>query len=282
MKKLDQIGSHLAVVLVAILVLGVIGIAGWRVMSNDKKELVIGANNGGTDNKKDLSAESHGSVSWQWDGSKWTSLGAPPKCDEPISFKQTAVDTALVEGILYPGQVRGGNYKPHGGFWLKISSNAVQIKAIIDGTVVNGSRYIEMGETQYMFTIVNDCGLAYRFDHLLELSPTFKTLADQLPTAKENDSRTTNFNSGAKVKAGDVVATAVGFKQNANYTFDLGVYDYRQANEASKISGYKVKVGGDLNQAGYAICWLDLFAGANYSSLPASDHTAGKTSDYCR
>ena len=155
----------------------------------------------------------------------------------------------------------------------------------MDGVVASGARYIEMGETQYMFTIVNDCGIAYRYDHLLALSPTFQKLADALPAAKENDSRTTNFNNATVIKAGEEVATAVGFSKTRNVSFDLGVYDYRQRNQAAQSASYVTTHQNFLSQAGYALCWLDMFStsdSAILTSLPGGDGTAGKTSDYCK
>ena len=273
--------AHLGLVVIALIATAAIGFAAWRVMDSSKKDSPKSVNDGSSQ-KADSKQESSGdTVSWSWAGNKWSPSSTPPACKEPLKFSVTPTETSLVSGILYPGQSRGGNYKPHGGFKLNTSSNTANVKAIMDGAVVSGARYIEGGEVQYMFTIVNDCGIAYRYDHLLELSPVFKELASTLPEAKVDDSRTTNFSKTTQVKAGDVIATAIGFKKTANYTFDLGVYDYRQQNSAAKNG----KLGGvnlpDLSQAGYALCWLDMFEGADFSILPAVDATAGKTSDYC-
>ena len=51
-------------------------------------------------------------VTWQFDGSNWTSTGTPPPCPTPLTFT-TPVDLFRVTSILYPGQARGGDYKPH-------------------------------------------------------------------------------------------------------------------------------------------------------------------------
>lgn len=228
--------------------------------------------------------EVSGPIQWQWDGmSSWRASGKAPACADPIRFSTAPVDSTLISSILYPGQIRGGNYKPHGG--LRLTTSRADIKAILDGTVVSGARYIEQDEIQYMFTIVNDCGIAYRFDHLLTLSPVLQALADTLPPAQPNDSSTTNFTNQVKVKAGDILATAIGFNKKANYFFDLGVYDYRKPNIASSDPAFIEKHKQFLAQAGFGLCWLDLFPeadSAKYKSLSAGDQQQGKTSDYCK
>ncbi len=224
-------------------------------------------------------------IQWQWSGDKWQASSTPPDCTEPVKFSVAPADLSKATAVLYPGQSRGNNYKPHGGLRFdRASDNNLSVKAIMDGRVVSGARYIEMGETQYMFTIVNDCGVAYRFDHLLTLSPTFQKIADALPAAKPDDSRTTNFDNPVSVKAGDEVATAIGFPKIRNVSFDLGVYDYRQRNEAAQNASYVAKHQEFLAQAGHALCWFDMFSDADNAilkSLSAGDSASGKQSDYC-
>ncbi len=230
--------------------------------------------------------QSSTAIDWQWMGEKWEASATPPACTEPVKFSVAPTDLSKATAVLYPGQTRGGNYKPHGGLRFdNAPDNNVSVKAIMDGRVTSGVRYIEMGETQYMFTIVNDCGIAYRYDHLLVLSPTFQKIADTLPAAKENDSRTTNFDNPASVKAGDEIATAVGFPKIRNVSFDLGVYDYRKRNEAAQSASYIATHKNFLGQAGHALCWFDMFSSADSAilkSLPAGDQASGKKSDYCK
>jgi hypothetical protein len=278
--KLNNRGvAHVGLMLAGLIVVGVLGFAAYRVFGNSQDSQSNQQTSKSSTNKNEASAED---ISWMYDGNKWSPSEKPPTCKEPVVFTTIPVEQKRIEGILYPGQTRGGNYKPHGGFRLNTPTNNAEVKAIMDGEIVSGARYIEMGEVQYMFTIENDCGIAYRYDHLLKLSPKFKEVAETLPEPKVDDSRTTKFQNPVKVNAGDVVATAVGFKNNSNIGFDLGIYDYRQPNDAAK-SG---KLNGidlpDLSQAGYALCWLDMFEGANFKSLPAADFQSGKTSDYCK
>ena len=161
--------------------------------------------------------------SWEFDGEKWQGSSVTPACPEPLVL-QSPVDMTLVSGILYPGQYRGGNYKPHGGFRFDgKDNNAVTVTAPFDATLTVGSRYIEQGEIQYVLWFENACGIAYRFDHLLTLTPEIQKLVDTLPAAKPDDSRTTRFATPMTVKAGDVIATAVGFAKNKNVSVDWGV-----------------------------------------------------------
>lgn len=222
-------------------------------------------------------------VSWQYNGSQWQSSGTPPACPEPTTL-QSPTDLNKATAILYPGQIRGGNYKPHGGFIFKGQNNdAISVTAPFDANVIRGSRYIEQGEVQYLFDIIAPCGVMYRFDHLRTLSETFQKLADTLPAAKADDTQTHNFTSPALVKSGDVIATSVGFLKNNNASFDWGVYDLRTKNEASKNATWSSQHSGE--QASNAVCWFDWLSADNEAkvrSLPAGDAQNGKTSDYCK
>ncbi len=121
-------------------------------------------------------------------------------CDQ-ISM-QAPTDMSKVTAILYPGQVRGGDYKAHGGFgFSNLQNDEVTVVAPMAATLNEGSRYIEMGEVQYMFDFSAACNVDYRLDHLKTLSPKFQQAAEKLPQPKENDSRTTNIR-GVKVEAG--------------------------------------------------------------------------------
>jgi hypothetical protein len=220
-------------------------------------------------------------VSWYFD-TEWKPRGNPPLCPDPFIL-QTPVDINLVTSILYPGQVRGGHYKAHGGLGFGNSKNEdITVKAPLDGLLVRGSRYIESGEIQYLFDIINTCGIMFRFDHLLTLSPKFAEVAEQLRQPIVDDTRTTLLDP-IPIKAGEVVATAVGFKKTGNVGVDFGVYDLRQKNQASKNPEWLLQHPGE--QATYALCWLELLPPADSTkakSLPGGDFIMGKQSDYCR
>src|SRR3990167_2451200 len=81
---------------------------------------------------------------------------------EQISM-QAPTDLSKVTAILYPGQTRGGDYKAHGGLRFdNAKTNDVTVVAPMAATVYEGSRYIEMGEVQYMFDFSAACDVDYR------------------------------------------------------------------------------------------------------------------------
>ena len=221
-------------------------------------------------------------VSWRFDGQNWTSTGAPPACPAPLRFI-TPVDLSRVTSILYPGQSRGADYKPHGGFRLDEpgETGVVNIVAPMDAMITRASRYLVGGTVQYLFEFLNDCGIMYRFDHLVGLSPTLQTVASRLPPPTEGDSRTTEAPPGLTVRAGDVVSASVGLPAAGNIFFDWGVYDLRQRNSPGQSAAWSAAHPGEF--AAWAICWLDhLSPGDSMTvrNLPGTG-ASGSMSDYC-
>ncbi len=201
----------------------------------------------------------------------WESKGAP-ECPEPLIL-QTPVDINKVTSILYPGQERGGDFKPHGGFRFDSSKNdEIEVNVPMDAVVSDGSRYIEQGEVQYLFDFQTPCGIRYRFDHLLVLTPKFAKIGEGLPQPKEGDSRTTHLNPEVSVIQGEVIATAVGLIGSSNVFVDFGVYDMRGK-------------GKFQNPRDSAICWFDLLPpedAAKVKTLPPADSVSGAKSAYCK
>lgn len=220
-------------------------------------------------------------VTWEFSGTAWQANGTPPACPNPLALS-SPVNLTAATAVLYPGQTRGSDYKAHGGFRFdRAQTNAVTVTAPLDAAVYSASRYIERGEVQYLFTFINPCGIMYRFDHLLTLSPALQAVADQLPPAQVDDSRTTRV-SGLQLEAGDQVATAVGFTAGPNVSVDFGVYDLRTKNAKAGDTAWASSHSAELAQ--YAVCWLDYLTGNDKTAvrtLPAGDSTAGKTSDFC-
>ena len=222
-------------------------------------------------------------VTWRFDGSNWASTGTPPACPTPLVFT-TPVDLFRVTSILYPGQSRGVDYKPHGDFRLDGpgETGVINVVAPIDATITRASRYLGVGELQYLFEFVNDCGIMYRFDHLLGLSPRLEPVASILPPPREGDSRTTDVPPGMIVRAGEIVGTSVGFPVAGNIFFDWGVYDLRQPNTPGQSAAWRASHPGEF--AAWAICWFDNLSpgdAGRVRSLPASDGASGSMSDYC-
>ncbi len=217
-----------------------------------------------------------GEIRWEYTGETWQPSSPPPPCAAPLTLP-TPVDVSKVTSILYPGQTRGGDYKPHGGFRFDSPNqgNDVPVSAPLDAVIIRGARYLVNGEIQYTFDFVNPCGIMYRLGHLRELSSRFQLLADTFPPASETDSRTTNVDPGQAVTSGEVVATAIGIRANGNVFVDWGVYDLRAPNASGR--------SGELE--GFAVCWLDHLVPASAAiarALPPADPQSGKTSDYCR
>lgn len=212
-------------------------------------------------------------------------FGPPPftanqtSCPEPLVL-ETPIDLSLVTSILYPGQERGGDFKPHGGFRFDSSKpDAIIVAAPLDSELREAQRYMENGEEQYLMDFVNSCGIVYRFDHLAKFPAKFQSLSQSLPLISEQEWRT---GSGVhqqrpgtfklSVKQGETIATAVGFRKTNNTFVDFGVYDLR---------GKRLY----QNPRPYAVCWFDLLSpedSAKVKSLPAADSQNGTQSTLCK
>lgn len=221
-------------------------------------------------------------------------------CPDPFVF-QLPIDISKATSILYPGQLRGGEYKAHGGFRFENSlPGDILVTAPYDAKVIAGARYPAItGDIQYVFDFEHPCGIRYRLGHLLTLSPKFQQIAEKFPLPQGLDSRSTQVYPPIEVKQGEVIATGVGMtkdgtsKNGTNTFLDWGVYDYRQQNEASKDPNWATAHSEDPNWAQYynsetyrfAVCWFDWISpedNAKVLSLPSSDGQSGKTSDYCK
>jgi hypothetical protein len=227
------------------------------------------------------STSSKAESKWEQSAEGWTNEGIETNCESP-SFN-SPVNTSLVKAILYPGQVRSG-FKPHGGFIFNTKNNTVEVKAPFDAVLVEGSRYIEGGETQYLFRFISDCGIMYAFDHILTPSEELMNIASTFPEAKVNDSRTTLVNPQVRFAEGDILATEVGFKKTKNYSMDFGVYDLTTKNEASNDPTFVTKYVKSY-LASSALCWLDNLNEPDKTTLkalPGGDSKAKKTSFYCK
>jgi hypothetical protein len=240
-------------------------------------------NNSPTSTAPEENVGAFSGAGWKFNGTGWQVSGDAPDCPDPLTVK-TPVDINKVSSILYPGQSRGGDYKPHGGFRFdNLETNQVTVTAPMDAQITEASRYIENGEIQYLFEFIAPCGIAYRFDHLLTLSSELQEIASTLPEPKENDSRTTLIKD-ASIKQGDIIATEVGFKNNKNIGVDFGIYDLRFPNEISNNATWAAEHKDESSYAYYGTCWLDLLVekdSEKVKALPAGDSQSGTTSDYC-
>jgi hypothetical protein len=235
-KRLNQDGSHIIGMLLAVVVLVVIVFVGLKVLhkSSDKAS---GSNQ--AQQSQNSSSGKSDSVVWAYNmkNNEWyAQSGQPTKCADPFIFDKTPVDLSGVEVIGMPGQYRGFNYKPHGAIRLYDNSNGqASVVMPTDATLVSLKRYYESNELQYLLTFETDCGIAFRFDHLRTLTPAFQAIAETTPAPTTSTASDPNAPfQRTKFKSGDLVATDVGFANNRNYGFDFGAYDYRHRNEISK------------------------------------------------
>lgn len=268
--------------MILVIILGIGGYYFWNSKKNSrsKNDVPIQKN---TSSKENVSTQGNINVRWEMTANgDYQPSSTPPDCPSPLVL-ESPTDLTKVVSILYPGQTRGGNYKPHGGFRFTDGANEVKVTAPMDATVVDGGRYLVDGEVQYIFDFINSCGIKYRLGHLRTLAPVFANLAEKLPDAQEMDSRTSQINETVKVKAGDTVATAVGLISTGNAFFDFGVYNLLQENDASKNTAFQTAHVDDRDQAWHAVCWFDLLSAENKAkvrNLPAT--SPGSESDYCK
>lgn len=230
-----------------------------------------------------------GGSDWQFDmeSASWKAFGNPPECEEPLKFP-APVDVSLASGILYPGQIRGDDYKPHGGFRFDSrDTNDIELRTITDGYISKASKYEAFGEVQVLIFFVNDCGIMIMHDHLLTLSPKLEEILENVPVGKDGDSRTTLIEPKAYFKKGEVLATEIGFKNfegRKNIFVDFGLYDLRKTNGIQYDSAFREQ-NPNINEYGtHALCWFDnLFPEDEevVRSLPAGGNE-GKISDYCK
>lgn len=290
-KQHSSHGFAVLEILVIVIIVAAAGFAGYQVLMKNKDTKSAAASQS-TVSKPAMAAKSSPSsstITWGTDqAGNWTAYGGtPPTCPAQPMLKMPA-DTSKVTTVLYPGQTRGGNYKPHGGLRFdNITNNEVTVTAPIDGYIYRGARYLVSGETQYTFDVINSCGVMFRVGHLLNLTSKYQTLANNFPAATEGDSRTTRVDGHVSVTAGEQIATKVGTSVGgANTFFDFGVYDLRNKNAASTDATWAANSAHDPELAQHAVCWLKdwlpLADETRLNSLPAGDPTSGKNSDYCK
>ena len=227
--------------------------------------------------------------SFDFETKDWSVKGIPPICSEPLIFPSPA-DVNLVSGLLYPGQVRGTDYKPHGGFRFdNLENNEVDVYAPINGSLFRAARHLESGEIQYSLYFINDCGIMYKLDHLRELTDKFEEIINVVPMGEEGDSRTTEINPTVFVAKGEHIATKVGIEnypsgyQGRNIFFDFGVYDLRKTNGVNYDLEFRAQHLSIDEYGAHALCWFDYLEPEDkiiVEGLPASG-TEGEESDYC-
>lgn len=275
-----QRGFSIIEIIIGIVVIGLIGLVAWMFFTESAhNDRLVAKSDGSTESTEDARG-----LLWMQTQDGWRAQDTVPDCPSQPMLKSPA-DVSQATSILYPGQTRGADYKPHGGMRFDNSKdNAVVITVPLSGYVVRGSSYVDMGETQYMFDVINNCGVMYRLDHLHDISSTLQKITATWP-APTGSSMTHPVQPAVYVKQGEVLATKVGFVGTKNAGFDFGVYDLRTTNQASASAAYRA-AHPHGETAWHAVCWLKGWLPTNDQTrvlaLPPGDPTSGKNSDYCK
>jgi hypothetical protein len=295
LKKQD--GFHVIEAAIVLVVLAVIGFVGYKVMN--------GSEEAKNDNKQSANntsgSDSSGPPIWEYNQQKlewFVKSGKAPDCKDPFKLDMSPVDMSKITAVGLPGAYRGFSYKAHGGFRAAASTDGnLEVKLPMDANLRGITRYYEAipgypDELQYLVDFETDCGIAFRFDHLLTLTPEFQAVAEKSPAPKKDDTRgdPNAPRISTPFKAGTVVATGVGFPSAQNYGFDFGVYDYREPNEISRNKQW-ADIHKDFSaQHFHGICWVPLLPGDDVAKAEAmakdrNNYNSSKpfnlTSDYC-
>lgn len=222
-------------------------------------------------------------IIWTYDMPNWIAPVNAPACTDPLEFSSPA-DLSLAVSILYPGQVRGTDYKTHGGLRFNPEGNSVTVRMPADAYLWRASKYDQEGEVQYLIEFISKCGIIYKFNHLLTLSPKLSEISN-MTTSRTTSEGITYSSPSLLFNKDEVIAIEVGIRQNHNVGFDFGVIDLRQKNSISQTDpNYIATHMDDAETASNAICWLDYLEGENKAlarSLPVIAVDATAESDYC-
>ena len=229
-------------------------------------------------NQSDIQTQEPKVVIWHnMENGTWVPRGNPPECPELVF--QSPVDLSIVSSIIYPGQVRTGDFKPHGGFRTDGVSGPVEVTAPMAGYIWNAAKFTDEFGLHYTFDIQHPCGIMYRLGHLNAVPEKLDAIFNE--TKGFRDSRTFLVDPPVFVELGETIATDVQHRAG----FDWGVYDLRKENAAAQSPAFREAHKDEISQAYYALCWLDLLPPEQESivkSLPAADGISGKNSDYCK
>src|SRR5690349_11122272 len=122
----NQKGFSVVEVFIVLIIMGAVGVIGWKILSGNKDSSKNNTqNNVQQDAQKEELSNNEGGLIWQQTDGGWRAAQTAPACPEQPILRMPA-DISKVTAILYPGQTRGGNYKPHGGFRFDNSDNNIK------------------------------------------------------------------------------------------------------------------------------------------------------------
>jgi hypothetical protein len=139
-------------------------------------------------------------------------------------------DYTLIYEVGPPGRIDPDDHRGHGYFRVPDGMNVVDIRMPVDATLYRGSNSMRWSqrtsgelELQYRLEFYTKCeGIRLRLDHVREPVPEIAALFTREPPV--NDTRGVDV-TPFEVKAGDLVATSIGFEADGNAFLDFGVYD---------------------------------------------------------
>lgn len=274
------------IILFPLSMIGVVFLLSGRVKNEEDAPIVVESSNDNEDSVVHNVTETanteevqNSDVIWSFN-EVWTPSSTPPDCDDPLILDLPVVRSE-VSGILWPGQVRGDDFKSHGGFRYPTTTQKHLVTAHTDMHLITASSYLSSGIKQYFLVFSSPCGIVYKFDHAFTLGPKLEAINDVLPVPTEGDSRTTFIQPPIKLEKGDVIATEIGI--GSNVFIDYGVHDVRQPNEQSKDPAWVAQHFNPEEFIIYGVCWLEYISEEDKQyllDLPIA-RKEGETSDYC-
>ncbi len=199
----NQSGFSHIVLLVAVVVIGIVGFAGWRVLQADSKKEATDASQQTAQNDPEKSQPSNECAK-----------------SEPGLFTKDVTDLSAVSLIQNPIRVVGGNnIKTHS--FIEVTKKS-PVYAPMDSTLTGGANYYEtMGanpvtKVQYLLSLSNGCNVTYWLDHLVDVPESIK---QAFPTEPRKDTQSVKVKQ-IKIKAGDLVGYS---NQAGGARFDFGV-----------------------------------------------------------
>ncbi len=141
------------------------------------------------------------------------------------SFVLDSVD--FVTEVGPPARIIGSDYEAGGYFRVTQGNNDLDVRIPIDSTLISGSRHLASSapgvfEVQYGLNFRTGCeGLRFAIGHLADPVNEISSLFTKEPTEDSNEIDLPPL----EFEAGDLLATAIGFRADGNAFVGFGVYD---------------------------------------------------------
>lgn len=193
------------------------------------------------------------------------------------------VEYTSIFSLSYPGIERDGSYITTSRLKLKSSTNEVKLYLPFKAQLVEGSRYLEQGETQYMLSFETVCKFRVTYDHLSVVALEFLDDISRLPVQSSTTKSLVKI-SGKEYDSGAVVATRAGFVVANNTFFDFGLYNDNSVNTISGDNAWSISPLHKSDNATHGICWVNYLSGADKANVETilQPDPITKTGDYCK